>query len=1023
MSDILDHVTEWRILDNILPLFVPECKGNWRLHKNDHELLNDESAEAAFKFESESEKFMFDMQLIHESKSDKGLSKPAMDSCLEAMSSLLDFLEKTVVLDRILDVETSQSEQSIPGASSPSRLENQQDTTTVIDLVYRWFDTPVGRVIANTIFRGSFSFGSTTDHSQPSAQPVKVVASKPTEPKDAFRKVIALGTLIQNTKAFGFDAILEACKDVVEWEHDLQNIQTAVDKANHTKKVFLSTQNVPQRRSIHAANYDSSRPWEISSHLYRLLSRKTCRGHQAKLQLNGFSIDPVDRSEQVKLNVFISSCPPPVISYWQEGHFKLVERTDRTELPIPDLCAYTRRTSVQNTPRRLKVNFSETDIYETPINLKYSYRSAAPTMSFANLLDQGVFRDPTSRGGLFTASDKSVLALSLGRCLLHLFYGSWIQQEWTAEAIHFLHGSTSTSDEIFEIHKPFVTCSLFKDMDADRSRLVGADYHPFLWSFAKLLIEISAGDRFPANPSDKAFIDKVYDWIDGHNGAGSRSYNEAISGCLEATKALERRRVTSGQESRWGQVCVEELQQVRSIIYKKVVGPLEVYVDGFENILQELQYRSLSLPALRKASTAPQSSASSLVFSRNSRISAASCATSISADGVTMETRSLYLAEQPSSGVIIFDDVGHPVEKTTIFNATAFFRSFEEFQRRFIMPKGANKRAGRPRIRIALLDTGVNESDNYLLGSKTTAKEYRNKQGFLFQDAQPIKEYWPSRNDARDTCGHGTNLAYLLLKFAPEADLYIAKVSSDTLSVDPVNVLGAVSWALEKNVDIISMSFGCNYYDGDIAKAVSLCLKPRDIPPPLLFAAAGNYGLNNRRAFPSSERNVICVYALDGKGGPNTINPPRHNEPNFATLGCGIELNWGSSATHKSGTSYATPIMAAIVANYLDWLGFYKGKEDGFSLEEYDQLRSEGQVRHVLEKYMTAYEPEDKLHFIAPWWLFDPKEIHETIKQKRDEKEKEVDNKTDRDIIGKIRPRGGAKPATIAMHSQRLGSD
>lgn len=69
-------------------------------------------------------------------------------------------------------------------------------------------------------------------------------------------------------------------------------------------------------------------------------------------------------------------------------------------------------------------------------------------------------------------------------------------------------------------------------------------------------------------------------------------------------------------------------------------------------------------------------------------------------------------------------------------------------------------------IRIAILDTGFyeEEEDYFLQGAESRIKLKENFCG-------------PDPKDCQDYHGHGTHVARLLLRFAPEADIYVAKVS------------------------------------------------------------------------------------------------------------------------------------------------------------------------------------------------------------------------------------------------------
>jgi len=90
----------------------------------------------------------------------------------------------------------------------------------------------------------------------------------------------------------------------------------------------------------------------------------------------------------------------------------------------------------------------------------------------------------------------------------------------------------------------------------------------------------------------------------------------------------------------------------------------------------------------------------------------------------------------------------------------------------------------------------------------------------------------------------------------------------------------------------------------------------------LLFAAASNNGRHFEPSYPARDGNVICIYATDGYGNRSNVNPQSFKNRNrFATLGRAVKLlDAGTKAgvTRGSGTSYATPIAAAIAANIIE---------------------------------------------------------------------------------------------------------
>jgi hypothetical protein len=165
--------------------------------------------------------------------------------------------------------------------------------------------------------------------------------------------------------------------------------------------------------------------------------------------------------------------------------------------------------------------------------------------------------------------------------------------------------------------------------------------------------------------------------------------------------------------------------------------------------------------------------------------------------------------------------------------------------------------------------------------------------------------------------------------------------------------------------DIITMSFGVDGVSESLDKAITFALEQvgRSGHPPLIFASASNTGLAKKeRSYPASDSRVICAYALDGKGNDSSgLNPPAQSYGhNFGTLGHGIQVKWKTtSPTMASGTSYATPILAAIVANYLDWLIHYDARLRG----KRKYLRTKKYVEEFLKAHM-AVKKSDKSDFM-----------------------------------------------------------
>ncbi|MBW2976588.1 S8 family serine peptidase [Candidatus Woesearchaeota archaeon] len=212
-------------------------------------------------------------------------------------------------------------------------------------------------------------------------------------------------------------------------------------------------------------------------------------------------------------------------------------------------------------------------------------------------------------------------------------------------------------------------------------------------------------------------------------------------------------------------------------------------------------------------------------------------------------------------------------------------------------PNAWNKVTGK-NIKIAILDTGIDISHPDLADNV--------KGGISFIDNT---NYWD------DDLGHGTSVAGVIsalndkigvVGVAPEAELYSVKVmgvSGGKLS----NVLQGLQWAIDSNMDIVTMSLGITVDSLALRKMVDKAYFNN------IILVAGS-GKNGEIYYPAKYSSVIAVGAI--------------NEDNETTLDSGIgdelELiapgeNITSTALNQKygsfdGTSMAAPHVAGVIA-------------------------------------------------------------------------------------------------------------
>ncbi|MBO9731483.1 MAG: S8 family serine peptidase [Chitinophaga sp.] len=121
------------------------------------------------------------------------------------------------------------------------------------------------------------------------------------------------------------------------------------------------------------------------------------------------------------------------------------------------------------------------------------------------------------------------------------------------------------------------------------------------------------------------------------------------------------------------------------------------------------------------------------------------------------------------------------------------------------------------RAKVAVLDTGFNIANTDI---SSGVKAY---QSFLIDHPEQS-----TLNDMNDEFGHGSLCASLIgsrnklatVGYAPECELYIAKISARGTASYP-DIIKGIRWAIEKEVDIISVSYGGFKQDNDLNTIVA----------------------------------------------------------------------------------------------------------------------------------------------------------------------------------------------------------
>jgi hypothetical protein len=201
-------------------------------------------------------------------------------------------------------------------------------------------------------------------------------------------------------------------------------------------------------------------------------------------------------------------------------------------------------------------------------------------------------------------------------------------------------------------------------------------------------------------------------------------------------------------------------------------------------------------------------------------------------------------------------------------------------------------------LKLAILDTGISANSGLTI-----------KQEVSLVDSEPNIE---------DTNGHGTTLASIIaaslektgfIGIAPAVDLYNVKVLNKDGVGNYSDIIEGIEWAIDKDVNIINMSFGGTNNSQILENSINNAYK-KGI---LLVSSVGNNG-EDKITYPAAYNNVI------GVGSTDYYN----NKASFSNYGKQLELvapginipaiNSNGNLVTVSGTSASAAYVSGVSA-------------------------------------------------------------------------------------------------------------
>ena len=204
-------------------------------------------------------------------------------------------------------------------------------------------------------------------------------------------------------------------------------------------------------------------------------------------------------------------------------------------------------------------------------------------------------------------------------------------------------------------------------------------------------------------------------------------------------------------------------------------------------------------------------------------------------------------------------------------------------------------------VKVAVIDTGIDYTHPDL------DNNYYGGYDFVNDDSDP-----------KDDNGHGTHVAGIIaaedngvgvIGVAPHAQLYAVKVLNSQGSGTYSDIVAGIDWAIDNNMDIISMSLGGSSGDTALQDALQ-----RAYDAGIVIVAASGNDYANSISYPAKYDTVIAVGATDSSDNRAAFS---NYGPELEVVAPGVDIYstyLGGGYETLSGTSMATPMVSGVVA-------------------------------------------------------------------------------------------------------------
>lgn len=208
-------------------------------------------------------------------------------------------------------------------------------------------------------------------------------------------------------------------------------------------------------------------------------------------------------------------------------------------------------------------------------------------------------------------------------------------------------------------------------------------------------------------------------------------------------------------------------------------------------------------------------------------------------------------------------------------------------------------------VTVAVIDTGIDSSHEVLRKRIYGAWEFVEDEGEIVERILPLRTN-------NDDAGHGTAVASIIAKIAPNAKILDFKVLNANFSGTGKVMMAGLRAAIDSDAKIINMSLAClAKYKNELSALLEEAYQKHKI----VIASKRNSVLQNDQGFPAELSSCVSVENHSYDNNPFFIEHIDEQPIEFAAHGENILVAQNGGGYYRlTGTSFATPTVTGNVA-------------------------------------------------------------------------------------------------------------